>query len=400
MISPKDLIDKYGVEGLCETADNYYQNVTDTNSLKGKPFTNARDTPGIMIRLGYLLSGLQLTKGLTVLDFGAGTCWLSKIISQMGCKSISLDPSQTALEIGKEMFKEAPVFGELFAEPEFLKFDGKKIPLPDSSIDRIISFDAFHHVPNPEEVMTEFARVLKDGGIIGFSEPVGDHSVTPDSQHEMEAYDVLENDINLDAMLEHAESIGFTDVAFKVHPSQEFWVTKGERDLMHADRPKRWSKRFRRINTEVHFVLNNEAIFLLQKGNLVIDSRFYQSLAAKLTVDSSDLSFSSPADQELKINVTAKNTGKGPWIFENQQDLGVVKLGVHLFDAENDMIDFDYYRLPITSIVEAGDSYQFEASIPMPKPGEYLIEFDLVAEGVSWFQRCGMETTTAKLTVP
>jgi hypothetical protein len=29
----------------------------------------------------------------------------------------------------------------------------------------------------------------------------------------------------------------------------------------------------------------------------------------------------------------------------------------------------------------------------VPEPGRYSIKFDLVSEGVDWFERCGSETT-------
>ena len=39
-----------------------------------------------------------------------------------------------------------------------------------TSIDVIMCFDAFHHFPDKEGILGEFHRVLKDGGILIFSE--------------------------------------------------------------------------------------------------------------------------------------------------------------------------------------------------------------------------------------
>src|SRR4029077_2535679 len=93
-----------------------------------------------------------------------------------------------------------------------LVFDGRRIDLPDASVDRIVSFDAFHHLPNPDEVLREFARVLKPGGIAGFAEPGARHSRSPMSQFEMRTYRVVENDIDVHAIWRTAARCGFRDL--------------------------------------------------------------------------------------------------------------------------------------------------------------------------------------------
>ena len=88
-------------------------------------------------------------------------------LAQMGCATVSVDASAKALELGKQWYEHIPP-ALMPRPPQFLVFDGHRIDLPDASVDRIISFDAFHHVANPKEVIAEFARVLKprcpDGG--------------------------------------------------------------------------------------------------------------------------------------------------------------------------------------------------------------------------------------------
>ena len=45
---------------------------------------------------------------MTVLDFGAGTYWLSRLIAQLNCGVICCDPSAVALDIGRRFFEEHP----------------------------------------------------------------------------------------------------------------------------------------------------------------------------------------------------------------------------------------------------------------------------------------------------
>lgn len=51
-------------------------------------------------------------------------------------------------------------------EPVFLPFDGIRLNLPDHSMDRVVVNDAFHHIPNVGDVLKEFYRVLKPGGLV------------------------------------------------------------------------------------------------------------------------------------------------------------------------------------------------------------------------------------------
>jgi len=53
------------------------------------------------------------------------------------------------------------------------------IDLPDASVDRVVCFDSFHHIPNSGKSSRNSAGVLKPGGIAGFSEPGRHHSTPP-----------------------------------------------------------------------------------------------------------------------------------------------------------------------------------------------------------------------------
>ncbi len=61
--------------------------------------------------LGLLFGGLELGRTMSVLDFGAGTCWLSRILAQFNCQPICCDASRTALDIGRRLFAELPLIG-------------------------------------------------------------------------------------------------------------------------------------------------------------------------------------------------------------------------------------------------------------------------------------------------
>lgn len=211
-INPNDLINGHSIEEHVAFADAYFEGRFGHNYLYQKPFYHPQDCAPGVTNLGQLLAGLRLQVGMHVLDFAAGSCWLSRILVQIGCQVISCDASAKALEIGKELFAKYPPVMSNPVDPVFLKFDGERIDLPDESVDRVIVNDAFHHVPNISTVLKEFHRILKPEGVVGMSEPGRHHSKTELSQFEMRTYNVIENDFILEDVWAKAQNVGFADI--------------------------------------------------------------------------------------------------------------------------------------------------------------------------------------------
>ena len=196
------------VEELNKSAERYFASRTDWDPWLSKPLHQVEDTPALLSHFAQVLNGLQLTPGMSVLDFGAGSCWASRWLTQLGMAVIALDVSQTALKIGQALYARQPVIGER-PPPRFLLFDGHRIALPEASVDRILCLDTFHHLLNPAEVLGEMSRVLKPGGIAGFSEPGPRHSRSFQSQFEMRNFKVLEDDIDIRQIGATAREVGF-----------------------------------------------------------------------------------------------------------------------------------------------------------------------------------------------
>lgn len=211
-IQPQALIDRHTVAEHVAFADAYFEGRGSHNYLYQKPFYHPQDCAPGVTSLGQLLAGLRLQTGMHVLDFAAGSCWLSRILIQLGCQATSCDASTNALEIGKELFAKYPPVMPNPVLPAFLPFNGEQIDLPDASVDRVIVNDAFHHVPNVETVLREFHRILKPNGMVGMSEPGRHHSQTELSQFEMRTYNVIENDFVLEDIWAMAQQAGFVDI--------------------------------------------------------------------------------------------------------------------------------------------------------------------------------------------
>ena len=211
-IRPKEMIERYSLTQHLQFADAYFAGRESHHYLYQKPFYHPNDCAPSLSNLGQLFAGLGLAAGMRVMDFAAGSCWLSRILVQLGCTVTSCDASATALDIGRELFRRYPPIADHFTEPEFRVFDGVHLPFADGSFDRIVVNDAFHHVPNIGAVLAEFSRVLKSDGIVAMSEPGRHHSGTEASQFEMKTYSVIENDFVLEDVWLQAQATGFKDI--------------------------------------------------------------------------------------------------------------------------------------------------------------------------------------------
>jgi SAM-dependent methyltransferase len=317
---------------------------------------------------------------MRVLDFGAGTGWATRILTQMGCAVTSVDVSKTALGLGAQLLEDLPVVGD-HHPPEFLRFDGRRLPLDDGSVDRVFCFDAFHHVPNPAEVLAEIGRVLRDGGIAGFNEPGPNHSRTPQSQFEMRNYTVVENDILMHDIRDWAEAAGLTRLELCLFDTRPHLVDfdafdaflRGDPDALRA-----YTDRMRQF-------LCWRRLFFLSKGDAVLgDSRARDGVAGELTatLDATTVARGEPLRGEL----VARNTGTVRWL-PSSASAGAVKVGAHLYDAGGQLLDRDFARVPLPGDgADPGAELTTRFELRAPEPGRYVLELDLVSEGVCWFE--------------
>ena len=159
-------------EAYNEASERYFAEYKDRAYLLGKPYTDTMNFARRLFDIGVIVHWLRLSPGEVVVELGAGTCWLSHFLNRFGCKTIAIDVSSSALQMGEELFKRDPLTNWELA-PEFVTYDGHHIPLPDGHVDKMLVYDAFHHVPNQAEILREMARVLKDGGVVAMCEPGG-----------------------------------------------------------------------------------------------------------------------------------------------------------------------------------------------------------------------------------
>jgi hypothetical protein len=64
------------------------------------------------------------------------------------------------------------------------------------------------------------------------------------------------------------------------------------------------------------------------------------------------------------------------------------------------MINRDHARAWLPTDIQPGGQAAVPIEIPTPdQPGRYTLKFDLVSEGIDWFEACGSPPTTKRLVV-
>lgn len=358
-----------------------------------KPFANVRDAPAMLYRLGLVLTELDLGVGMTVLDFGAGSCWLSACLNRLRCRTVAVDVSPTALALGRDLFDSDPR-QRLELEPQFLAYDGRTIPVPDASVDRAVCFDSFHHVPNQDRVLAELYRVLAPGGRLVLAEPGEGHSHQDQSQFETETYGVLENDLHLPELVERARAAGFDRVGVKPFPDAAAFSFGFEtyRDFMDGN-DAAYPLPLVREKLRHFFIVS------LGKGAPSVDSRNPRLLRAELAV-LGDAALAGVAAKTLAFRVRVRNAGDTLWRHQPSPSGGHVLLGGHLLDEHGLPFERGVLRQPLPRDLAPGDSVEIAVEMFLPpKVGRYALKLDMVDEYVAWFEACGSPTLTLPLDV-
>lgn len=110
----------------------------------------------------YLIAG-DLTKGKRVLDLACGEGYGSEILATAAANVVGVDIAAEVIANASSKY--------VLPNLVFLQGPCDAIPLPDQSVDVVVSFETVEHVDRPDEMINEIRRVLSRHGLLIISTP-------------------------------------------------------------------------------------------------------------------------------------------------------------------------------------------------------------------------------------
>src|ERR1700758_778205 len=174
----------------------------------------------------------KLQPGETVLDLGSGggidVLLSAKLVGPTG-KAYGLDMTDEMLALARENQKKAGV-----RNVEFLKGAIENIPLPDNSVDVIISNCVINLSGDKDRVMREAFRVLKPGGRLAVSDVVIRGEVPAEVRKSMELWvGCIAGALEEDEYRQKLQAAGFESIdveptrVYQVEEAREFLTAAG-----------------------------------------------------------------------------------------------------------------------------------------------------------------------------
>jgi uncharacterized protein YbaR (Trm112 family)/SAM-dependent methyltransferase len=286
-------------------------------------------------RLGCGVNGV-------VFDLGPGTGWTTEWLVRLGYRAIGVDLCRDYI------LAAMPRRGEYL--PHFVIGDVEHLPLRGESVDAVLSFDAFHHVPDRPRAMAELARIMRPGATMVLTEPGIEHEHAP---------------VSIDVMREH----GILERGFDRAGLEGYISGLPLGDVQHH-----------RSDTHPHDLYS-----LRKHGVFETDSLSPRALVAAIVPD--PVTAMPSAGEPIVLTVTITNTGDTRWLASTPDETGEVHLGAQLFDASHSLIDEDYARVTLPRDLAPGDAVRLRCALPpIAKPGDYVIELDMIDTGYLWFK--------------
>jgi uncharacterized protein YbaR (Trm112 family)/2-polyprenyl-3-methyl-5-hydroxy-6-metoxy-1,4-benzoquinol methylase len=291
----------------------------------------------------------------TVLDLGVGFGWTTEWLVRLGYQAIGIDICRDYLLAS--LRRMGPYL------PYLLIGDIENLPLRDECVEAVLSFDAFHHIPNRYQAMREISRVMRDGAKMVLVEPGKTHEQAAISIAVMQQHGILERGFDWKDLSNYIRGTSLEGI--------------------------------RHDRTDAH----PHDIFTLQKSGIFEpDSRSPRGLSAELIVQPESGIATVACSPELKISIM--NRGDTVWLNETPDGIGEVQLGASLFDANRTLVKEDYARVVLPRPVRPGEGIRLRCSLPpLLRQGRYVVELDMVVEGLLWFKSYAFQPLPWPLTV-
>ncbi len=147
-------------------------------------------------------------------------------------------------------------------------------------------------------------------------------------------------------------------------------------------------------------VKNERAVLVCRKSVAQSERDVLHHYVAALALE--DGPAMSRTEEELRFTLRIQNAGLTRWPARgyDQTGKGAVQLGAHLLRSDEEELSWDYGRADLPDDLEPGEVESISIALRAPRePGRYIVEFDMVAEHIAWFEDFGSGTLRYELTV-
>jgi SAM-dependent methyltransferase len=119
--------------------------------------------------LSDYLGRIEFSQPARVLEVGCGTGAISRRLAQVAgvAEVVGVDPSTGLLDRARTLAAQVPHLS-------FREADGRELPFEEGTFDVVVAHTVVSHVPEPERLVGEAARVVRRGGTVAFFD--GDYS--------------------------------------------------------------------------------------------------------------------------------------------------------------------------------------------------------------------------------
>jgi SAM-dependent methyltransferase len=319
-----------------------------------------------------------------VLDFAAGTCWASELLGRLGVRTVSVDLSVEMMRRGRERLAADSrlVFRD---DAKFVAARGQSLPFAAGSFEGVLCMNALHHLPSYAAALREIHRVLKPGGRAVFSEPGTAHAAQPLSRFRMREESVIEKSVSLPIVRRLAMEAGFSRmrvVPLRSSAAYVFDYAAAPGDGVPLQ--QMWEETLRLSPGE-------HARFVLHKGDdppedtLLPAHQLVGRLEARIVLE--HVSPVVPMGRQFTDRLRISNTGSVTWKARGRRFGGQVTCGLKVCDARGDVLREDLGRTPLPRDVAPGEEIEIEMTVAGLLPtGQYGLRYDMVVEGVTWFE--------------
>lgn len=206
-----------GTEGKDPISSNLYT----TDEIQGLP----QDAILASLGCGNPVAIAELREGETVLDLGSGggidVLLSARRVGPTG-KAYGLDMTDEMLALARDNAQKAGV-----SNVEFLKGEMENIPLPDASVDVIISNCVVNLSPDKDAVLREAFRVLRPGGRLAIADIVTRGPVPSWLRRDLELWaGCIAGALSMDEYSEKLRAAGFQGI--QIEPFREYSAADAE----------------------------------------------------------------------------------------------------------------------------------------------------------------------------